>query len=74
MNEILTFTVGLLIGVIAMYLYMRRKGIDLSELYTDQLVKNKLLKEVITNGSKPAKSWKKKKYYGSKKPKASGKE
>ena len=66
MTELLLLTTGLLIGIILTYLYMRKKGIDLSELYTDQLVKNRLLKEVIVDAPKTKKPWKKK-YYGSKK-------
>jgi|19_taG_2_1085344.scaffolds.fasta_scaffold01806_5 3-phosphoglycerate kinase len=65
MTELLTFVIGLLVGGIIVYIYMRKKGIDLNELLADTMVKNKLLKEEIVRKPKP-KKWTKKKYYGKK--------
>ena len=66
MTELLTFVIGLLVGSIIVYIYMRKKGVDLNELLADAMVKNKLLKEEIVRKPKP-KKWTKKKYYGKQK-------
>ena len=66
MTELLTFIIGLLVGCIIVYIYMRKMGIDLNELLADTMVKNKLLKEEIVRNPKP-KKWTKKKYYSKKK-------
>ncbi len=75
MEQILTLLLGILLGGIMVYVYMRKKGIDLKELLTDNMVKNRLLKEEINKSSKPKKKWNgpKKRYYG-KKNKAGKKE
>ena len=66
---ILTFALGFVLGGIIMYIYMRKQGVELSELLTDSLVKSKLLKEEIGKTAKPKKDWNKskRKYYGNKK-------
>tara|TARA_B100000424_G_C22937418_1_gene498768 strand:+ start:2377 stop:2595 length:219 start_codon:yes stop_codon:yes gene_type:complete len=66
MESIWLFIIGLLVGSISMYIYMRKQGVELKELYTDSLLKNKFLKEHVEK-SKPSKpkNWnKKKRYYG----------
>ena len=65
MTELLTFVIGLLVGGIIVYIYMRKKGIDLNEILADTMVKNKLLKEEIVRKPK-SKKWIKKKYYSKK--------
>ena len=73
MAEALTFTLGLLIGVILTYIYMRKQGIEIKELYADSLLKNRYLKEYVENGSNKSNSnWKRKnkKYHGRKKQKS----
>ena len=68
MEQILILLLGILLGGIIVYVYMRKKGIDLTELLTDNMVKNRLLKEEINKSSKPKKKWNgsKKRYYGKK--------
>ena len=75
MEQILILLLGILLGGIIVYVYMRKKGIDLTELLTDNMVKNRLLKEEINKSSKTKKKWNgsKKRYYG-KKNKAGSKE
>ena len=54
-----------------MYVYMRKQGIELSELLTDSLVKSRLLKEEIVKVDKPKYKSKKRYYDNKKKPEAS---
>tara|TARA_R110000851_G_scaffold37986_4_gene97750 strand:+ start:9678 stop:9911 length:234 start_codon:yes stop_codon:yes gene_type:complete len=75
-EQILLLTIGLLVGGILTYAYMRKQGIDLASLLTDSMLKNHLLKEEL--GKNPSigkpKYKAKKKYYANKKKPSSSKE
>lgn len=68
MTEALSLLVGLLSGGIITYFYMRSKGIEITQLYTDSLLKNQLLKQELTKAPKKKSSnWKgQKRYHGKK--------
>ena len=67
MNEVLLFTIGFLIGSIIVYVYMKKFGHELTNLYTDSMLKNKLLKAELKKNTKKWNGKKKKFYHGKKK-------
>ena len=70
MTEVLYLIIGLLLGIILMYVYMKRKGVEMTTLYTDSLLKNQLLKQELKKSPKKNKNWKgHRKYHGKKQTK-----
>ena len=71
MTEVLYLIIGMLVGGITVYVYLNKKVANTIDALTDNLVKNRLLKEEIGKSAKTKKNWNnsKKRYYGNKKRK-----
>ena len=68
MMEILLIIIGLLIGSICVYFYMRNKNNALGERILDELVKSRLMKEELGRKTKKF-NGPKKRYYNNRKNK-----